>query len=265
MKVNFLGVTGFPAQGNQTIALLLELNAQKILFDCGASIISQLEAASCLMTDLDGIVVTHIHVDHASGIPLIFFAHLMERFYGRYTSGKSELTLAMEQLTFDKYIPVAQSGYPLFFGEKSPVKLTLTPLPNSENSSLSIRDCSITTYPVSHSVPTIACCAEWAGYKVCYLSDTRPIQGLDEVAKGADLLVCNVIGPSSSRDTAERLGFMTAGDAAEIAARAKVKNLALLHLLFYERDARQCLEEATTVFNGKILLPRNGESLHLAE
>ena len=259
MKIHFLGVTGFPASGNQTIALLVENKGSQILIDCGASVISQMDSISGYITDLDGICVTHIHADHASGIPLVFFANAMERFYSRNRSGKNSLTLAMEQVTYDNYLPLAKSAYPLFFGDKSPLNLSLNSLPNNEPSSFTVNDCSITTFPVQHSVPTIGCLLTWDGHSVCYTSDTKYFDGLASQIKSAEVLVCNIFGPTSLNETAQRFGFMTANEAAQLANQIGAKILVLQHLFFYERDVELCRDEAAKIFSGKILVPKDCE------
>lgn len=261
MRVSFLGTHGYPSLGNQTIAILLEHGTEKVLLDCGASVINQLETARCLVTDLDGIVVSHIHPDHSSGIPLVFMANVMERFYTRAVSDKTELTLAMEALTFENYLPLLKTTFSSLLDGDWPVKVYLRSLSNTNPASTTIRDCHITTYPVSHTVPTLACRCEWAGLTIVYLSDTALIDDLDAIAQGADLLICNVIGPDRVRQMAHRTRFLTSGEAADLAERAGVHCLVLQHLFFYERDRDEVCKEAQARFSGSLVIPRDGEFL----
>lgn len=68
------------------------------------------------------------------------------------------------------------------------------------------------------------------GLKVTYVTDTRPTDGITENAKGSDLLICEgMYGEQEKLAHVKEHRHMLMQEAAEIAARAEVKELWLTH------------------------------------
>jgi len=84
--------------------------------------------------------------------------------------------------------------------------------------------------------------------------DTRPVAALEEAAKGADLLVHEATFSHEDRARARETGHTTALEAAEIAARAGVKQLVLTHISpRYSREAPELLAEARAAFPDTVI------------
>jgi len=87
------------------------------------------------------------------------------------------------------------------------------------------------------------------GRKIVYTGDTRPCKPVIEAAAGADVLIHDSTFDSSLRDKAVEDGHSTATEAAEVAARAKVRKLFLFHISpRYEKESEKLLMEARRVF-----------------
>lgn len=89
------------------------------------------------------------------------------------------------------------------------------------------------------------------GRKVVYTGDTRPCEATAEVARAADLLIHEATFSDEESARADRTGHSTAGQAAELAGRARVRRLVLTHLSARYSDRPGLLErEARTACAG---------------
>ena len=98
------------------------------------------------------------------------------------------------------------------------------------------------------------------GKKIVYATDTRPVRETLEAAKGADLLIHESSYVTSEQKLAAMRKHSTAGEAALLARRAKVKMLVLTHLSARHRSDVQMLSDARKVF-GNTVVARDGYSL----
>jgi ribonuclease BN (tRNA processing enzyme) len=93
-----------------------------------------------------------------------------------------------------------------------------------------------------------------------YSGDTGPCAALDELAAGADLLLCEaafVADGDNPRDL-----HLTGGQAGEVAARARVDTLVLTHIPPWH-DPTRVLDEARGTFAGAVELATTGATYSL--
>ena len=86
------------------------------------------------------------------------------------------------------------------------------------------------------------------GRTVAYCVDTRPCDGAVELARGADLFLCDATFAEELTLEARNRGHSTAGQAAKMALRAGAGRLVLIHISARYHDARPLLDEATGIF-----------------
>jgi len=87
------------------------------------------------------------------------------------------------------------------------------------------------------------------GISFAFLTDTRPTDALRELARGADLLICEATyGEDEDQPKAERHGHMTVREAATLAARSGAGALWLTHFGAGMTDPEAYRETARSVF-----------------
>jgi ribonuclease Z len=102
------------------------------------------------------------------------------------------------------------------------------------------------------------------GRRLVYTGDTRPVDATVEVTDEPDLLVHDATFDESRADRARQTGHSTGAEAAEIAARAGARRLALTHISSrYAGDASPIEREAQAAFDGEAFVPQDGQKLDL--
>ena len=111
------------------------------------------------------------------------------------------------------------------------------------------QDFRIQSSPGDHLIPTIGLRIESINDKFCaaYSSDTNPHLNIVNLAAGADVLIHEAGGSYE--------GHSTPAQAGEIASRAKVGKLYLIHYSIYgDKTAESITAEAKKTFPGKVIL-----------
>jgi ribonuclease Z len=99
---------------------------------------------------------------------------------------------------------------------------------------------------------------ERRGQVVAFIMDTGLCTNALELARGADLLVCESTFLESEADLAIGYGHLTARQAATLARDAGVRSLVLTHFSQRHPDERVFLEEAKEVFSGITVAAHDG-------
>jgi len=121
-------VLGSSSAGNATY---MELDGQKILIDAGLcyrSIKNRLEAIGVDISELDGIFITHEHIDHINGLKILLKHHDIPIYCTRYTAQAIEEILHIEPefYIFSPCEPFAfntikTEAFPVFHDAQDPV------------------------------------------------------------------------------------------------------------------------------------------------
>jgi ribonuclease BN (tRNA processing enzyme) len=112
---------------------------------------------------------------------------------------------------------------------------------------------------MNHPVETFGYRLEHGGRSIAYSADTGESAALVELARGADLLLCEASlldGPDLPHDL-----HLTGLQAAQHAARAGVGRLMLTHLVPWNDQARTLEEACGSSFAGPISLAASGQSI----
>jgi ribonuclease BN (tRNA processing enzyme) len=109
--------------------------------------------------------------------------------------------------------------------------------------------------PVVHPVEAFALRITAGGRSLVYSGDTGPCAALDEVSKGADLLLCEASFNTGDPNPPDL--HMTGSDCGHTAGRAAVGRLVLTHVPPWH-DPQVALAEARSVWDGPLDLARPG-------
>src|SRR5262249_24631979 len=157
---------------------LVETPDARVLVDCGAGVIGRL-LPTIDPARVDGILISHTHCDHC--VDLLALRYVLRRRGGPFPKlylppgGRTALQHAADALN----PPGAGRALPADF-------------PTEEYDSdgcLPLGDLRIRFHPVVHYVPTWAISLE-AGRRLIYSADTGLFDGVDHLAEGADLFLC---------------------------------------------------------------------------
>jgi ribonuclease BN (tRNA processing enzyme) len=236
--------TCVPSLQRSSCSVLMQIGDARLLFDSGPGTMRRLLEAETTIFDLDYICYSHFHPDHSAElVPLIFATKYPDQNCRRLPltiiagQGLTELISGLKAV-YGKWIELAEG------------MLVFTELDNQSKDSRYFNDFTIESTPVEHNPESIAYRVTSAdGSSVVYSGDTDFSENLIELAKDADLLICE----SAMPDSLHVKGHLTPSMAGEIAARAGVGKLVLTH--FYpDCDDVDIKQECRRTYRGPLLL-----------
>jgi len=229
-------------------AFAFQMNESAILIDCPGSAVLKLLRAGIDPRRLDAVVITHMHPDHAYGLPSL--AHNL-RLLGR----SAPLPLFVQPGDADRVhrlLAVFGLDASADFLQLRPISTDgLTPFWERGGHQLFAR-------PVDHSTP--ACAIRWdlpGGARVVYSSDTRPFEPLAEFGRGAAWFIHEATFSDAEADRARTSGHSTPSQAGRLATLAGARRLLMVHLTI-EAEVSRWVAEARTTFGGAIHVPDDG-------
>ncbi len=232
MRLTVVGSgTSQPQPETPASGLLIETETTAVLIDCGQGIIRELMGIRD-PRELDAIVIGHMHADHY--IDLVSLRYLLpwEGVAGAHVpvllppGGKARLDA----------LAIGISERPHFFDDAYSV------LEYDPAHRIHIGDLTIGFVPGQHYVPAWGCLVTGPdGARIAISGDTGPSDAFVEAARGADLVVAEATLADSRFDDPRR-GHLTAEEAIEMADRAGVTQVVLVHFRaeLQERIDRIC-------------------------
>ena len=193
IEVLFLGTgDAFGSGGRLHTAALLQSASTRVLVDCGPSTLAALRREGIHPGSIDVILITHLHGDHFGGVP--FF--LMDAHYA--TRRTRPLVIAGPAGTEAR---VAQLQEILFPGNgRLPFAFAVTWAEWTPGQRQSWPGVAATPLPVSHSSDTdcYGLRIECGDRTVSFSGDTEWTDSLPDLARDADLFVCECFGYESA-------------------------------------------------------------------
>lgn len=262
----FLGTSGsMPTARRAPSALLLRRGGDKLLIDCAEGTQRQLMRSTIGLPELREVFLTHFHADHYLGLPgmLKTFAlrgrelpitiygprgltdlfSALRRIFGRLTYPYELVELRpgdvvgrddYRVVTFEVSHGVPSLGYALI-EETRPGRFDVARadglgVPSGPErgrlqagETIQLTDGSVVTPDQVLGEPR-------PGRRICITGDTAPSLSFLDLAEGADVLVHEATFCEDERERARETQHATATEAAQVAAAAGVRMLALTHL-----------------------------------
>ncbi len=248
MRVTVIGCSGsFPGPDSPASCYLIEAEGFRLLIDLGNGALGILQR-HVRLDAIDAVCLSHLHADHCldlcpyyvvrsyapdapwPALPVYGPAGAAERMSQAYGPAERPMEQAFS------FLPVTAGSR-----EIGPFRATFARM--------------------NHPVETYGIRLEHAGVSLAYSADTGPSDSLVDLARGANLLMCEASfleGPDLPANL-----HLTARQAAGHAARAGAGRLMLTHLVPWN-DPRRTLEEASAAaFDGPISLAAPGWSLDI--
>jgi ribonuclease Z len=252
MKLFLLGTGASVSDPHRTVTMLAvqgEVSGGRIstiVIDCGGDVIQRLLEVGVDLETIERVIVTHEHPDHASGFTL-----MMQKLW---LSGRREPVpvhgiagaLAQARRVLDAFDIEGwkEQGFPDIHWKE---------FAHEQDAEVFASDTwRITSAPADHPVPTAAFRIEHvpSGRILAYSCDTAPYDPIVDLSRGAHILVHEANGSMPGVHS-------SAEEAADIATRADVERLILVHLPPGLSDAD--LEEARKTFERTELGQELGE------
>lgn len=237
MRLTVLGCAGsFAGPDSACSAYLVEADGFQLLVDIGSGAFGALQRYAD-PERIDAVALSHLHLDHwadLSGMEVFRSYHPGGPLPELPVWGPGGLAGSIEQ--------VLGPGAPF----------ALRSLVGGEQQ---IGPFQVTAVRMNHPVQTFGLRLEHDGRVLAYSADTGPCDALVELARGADLLLCEASYVEAG-DNAPDV-HLTGGQAGEHATRSGVDRLLLTHLVSWN-DVEQVRTEAAATFAGELAIARPG-------
>ncbi len=289
MKVVFLGTGGsWPTKYRNVMSVAMQFGSEVILFDCGEGTQRQMMRSNLSFMKIRRIFISHFHADHFLGLPGLFQTmNLNDRTEELHIYGPKGISLLVKELTHlgyfkPKYSIIAHDLEPgeVVEGEGYTVKAVEVchnvpaygyvfrenDRPGKFNKPRAL-ELGIPEGPLFRRLqqgqsvevdgkvftPDMVLGPPRKGIKISYSGDTAPCPSFEEASRGADLMIHEATGDYSLKQKTDEYGHSTAKEAAELAKRANVLKLALVHTSPRYEEPDIILEEAKAVFPDTIV------------
>ena len=231
------------------------------LFDCGPGTIRKLADAGIELREVRRVVLSHYHPDHCLDVFALAFARRNPSFRGAPGIEVPEVEVPEIEIIGPRGLGELLERGARIYGARTWLELEharVTEIePELSGATLEREELALSWAPTHHTHESVAWRAEVRGGRsVAYSGDSGEVPELAELARGADLFVCEC----SFQDAHRTEHHLTPTSAARVATAAACERLLLTH--FYpEVDPEEARAVASRTYGGPIELAEDG-SVH---
>lgn len=286
VSVHFLGTGGsWPSAQRNVAATAVKRGGDILLFDCGEGTQRQFQKGGLSYQAVNHIFISHLHGDHVYGLPgLLKTMELNDRqhpldvhgppgiqdlmaVYDRIANVHNQFPVRVHEVrdgdrfqidpqttvraarmrhgAYNLGYAVEEGSRPGRFDKPKALSLGVPEGPLFRKlqmgGAVKLKDDRVVT-------PEMVLGPARPGRTIAVSGDTAPCQALTNLARGADLFICEATYAGDMPDKAEENLHMTAGAAAEAARDAGVRRLVLTHISPRYTNADRHLDEARRAF-----------------
>ncbi|MCE1195340.1 MBL fold metallo-hydrolase [bacterium] len=245
LSVTVLGSgTCVPLAGRGASGYLVRAGGANILVDAGSGTLTRLAQLGLCHRDIGFVLVSHLHPDHSLDLAALLHANGATPGYSRSSplaiAGCRGLSALLDKL-IEAYDCIRPEGYALEIRELGEEEMSLP------------AGIELTARLNGHTEESLSFRFNYEGRSLVYSGDASARGGLAELARGADLLVCECSLP----DAMAVPDHLCPAEVGKIAREAGVGRVILTHLYpqALESGAR---EEVEQVFGGPVGLAYDG-------
>lgn len=207
-----------PQSDTPASGLLVESGPTAVLLDCGYGVVGRLRAVIDPL-GLTGVVVGHLHADHALDLAALRYLHP----WPGGTHDRPAVWLPPGGRSHLAGLAAVMSERPSFFDDAFDVH------EYADGEPFRLGALVVTPRATQHYVPAFAMTVtDPDGTRLVYCGDSGPSAELAAIAQDADLLIEEATLSSAAEDEPRR-GHSTAAEAIDIAIRARARRLLLTH------------------------------------
>lgn len=298
LKVTLLGTGGMmPLKSRALASAMLSCEGHNLLIDCGEGTQVQIRECGYTFKPIDGLLITHFHGDHVSGLPGLLLS--------MGNQGREEPLLIAGPCGVRRVVDALRVIAPGL-----PFAIEFREIDPAAPGRFECAGLSIEPFALRHGLPCLGYAVElrragrfqperarelgvplrlWSvlqrepvaeldgrvytadmvltpprrGIRVVYATDTRPTPAIAAAARDCDLLVCEgMYGDPAKLPRAREAGHMMMSEGARIAAEAGAHRLWFTHYSPAMPDPEPWLADAQAIFAGA-RLGRDGMGIDL--
>lgn len=248
MRLTVVGCSGsLPGPDSPASCYLVEAGGARLVLDVGSGALGPLQR-HVRLDDVDAILLSHLHPDHFMDLCGYYVAAR----HGRWRD-RTRIPVWGPAGTAGRLAEAY--GLPDEPGMTRDFDFRTYP-----DDPFEVAGIVVTTAEAVHPVPAYAMRLEHGGRVLVYSGDTAPAPALVELARGADVLVCEAGFLDGETNLPGH--HLTGREAGEHASAAGVGQLLLTHIPPWG-DQGRAAAEARSAFDGPVMLARQGAILEI--